>query len=233
MGITEHSDIERHRVTTWSTTRLTDSEIVERILAGESAAFEGIMRRYNRLLFRIARGMVDDDESAKDLVQECYVRAFYRISQFQGPTGLASWLSRIVINEAISRSRKRQPVYERGTDVETIPIDRKGRPEEIAMGHDTLEMIESAIDKLPAQFRIVFMLRGVEELSVNETAEILSIKPATVKTRFHRAKQLMSKSLKRSIGDVIAETFSFDGKRCDSIVDSVFASIAGTSIKPQ
>lgn len=101
------------------------------------------------------------------------------------------------------------------------------------MGHDTLEMIETAIDSLPTDFRIVFMMRGVEELSVKETADILNVKPATIKTRFHRAKVLMRKSLSRRIGDAVPTTFSFDGQRCDSIVGAVLTAIAGIRPEPQ
>lgn len=215
----------------WAASTLPDNELIVLVLAGNSAAYEGIMRRYNRLLFRLARGIAKNDDDARDIVQESYVRAYFRLSQFKGPVGFQSWISRIVINEALSRARKRGLKYDGGIDPEALPIGVEQRPEGIAMGQDTLEMIEAAIDHLPADFRVVFMLRGVEELSVTETAELLDIKPATVKTRFHRARIQIKKTLGRKIGDVVPTTFSFDGMRCDSIVDNVLAAIAGIDVE--
>ncbi len=227
MDTVTHADRTLPPVDGWATSGLTDTAIIALVLAGNSAAYEGIMRRYNRLLFRLARGIVGNDEDAMDVVQESYVRAYYRLSQFKGPDGFPSWISRVVVNEAISRTRKRQIKTDGELDPDATPADANDRPEEIAMGYDALEIIESAIDRLPPDFRVVFMLRGVEELSVNETAELLNIKPATVKTRFHRARGLMRKALDRRVRNALPSTFGFDGRRCDSIVDTVFATIAG------
>lgn len=222
--------IDQEQSGSWATSRLPDVDIIARVLAGDSAAYEGIMRRYNRRLYRIARGITTSDEDAKDVVQESYVRAYFRLAQFQGPDGFASWISRIVINEAISRGRKRRLSYDNAVNPDDLAIDTNNRPENIAMGDDTLQMIETAIDKLPLEFRIVFMLRGVEELSVKETADLLNIKPATVKTRFHRARILVKKTLSRRLNDLTPSTFSFDGRRCDSIVGAVFAAVAGVRV---
>lgn len=211
----------------WARSRLPDAEIIRRVLAGNDAAFEGIMRRYNRLLFRIARGMVGRDDEAQDIVQESYVRAYFRLAQFEGPDGFTSWLSRIVINEALARVRKRGLAIDEHRTADELPAANRDRPEEIAMGKDTMAMIESAIDALPRDFRIVFMMRAVEGLSVAETAELLDIKAATVKTRYFRAKAQISKTLTRRIEDAVPASFSFDGPRCDGIVHDVFAAIAG------
>lgn len=207
--------------------RLPDIDIVRQVLAGDTAAFEGIMRRYNRLLFRLARSIVARDDEAEDVVQEGYVRAYFRLRQFEGPDGFASWLSRIVINEALARVRKRGLAIDAHRTTDELPAASRGRPEEIAMGKDTMALIESAIDALPRDFRSVFMMRAVEGLTVAETAALLDIKPATVKTRYFRAKAQIGRSLTRRIGDAVPASFSFDGPRCDRIVHDVFAAIAG------
>lgn len=213
----------------WVRCRLGDAELVSRILAGDTAAFEGVMRRYNQRLFRIARGILGNDADAQDAVQEAYVRAYYRLSQFEGPDGFAGWLSRIVVNEALGRVRRRSLAIDDARDADELPTPRKDRPEDAAMSTDTLELIESAIDALPRDFRIVFMLRAVEGLTVEETAASLDIKPATVKTRYFRAKELLKTSLTRRIEETVPSSFSFAGARCDRIVHEVFASLAGAN----
>ncbi len=217
-------------VVDWTRTRLADAAIVGRVLDGDSAAFEGIMRRYNQRLFRIARGILGNDADAQDAVQEAYVRAYFRLAQFEGPAGFASWLSRIVVNEALGWTRKKSLAIDDDRDAEALPTARAERPEDIAMSRDTRALIEAAIDELPRDFRVVFMLRAVEGLTVEETAELLDIKQATVKTRYFRAKSQLKTRLMERIGDAVPSSFSFAGARCDRIVHSVFAKIASTRI---
>ena len=156
------------------------------------------MRRYNRLLYRLARSILRNNEDAEDAVQESYVRAYFSLKQFKGPGGFPTWLSRIAINEALSKLRKNKLPDDHSVSPDEIPTEPGVRPDSVAMSEDTLRLIESALDTLPQDFRLVFMLRAVEELSVSETAEILSINPATVKTRFFRARRLMRKMLRAS-----------------------------------
>lgn len=214
----------------WARCVLSDQEIVALVTGGNEAAFEGIMRRYNRLLFRLARSIVANDQDAEDAVQESYVRAYFKLSQFKGPGGFASWLSRITINEALSRARRKSRVSaldDCGLDADGIAMDARLRPDRMAMSDDILGLIESAVDTLPQDFRLVFMLRAVEELSVQETADILDLNPATVKTRFHRARGLMRKTLTRRLGSAVPQSFYFAGKRCDRIVANTFERISG------
>lgn len=229
MSTIADTDSSRQPAGGWANSRHSDVEIIHLVLSGEESAYEAIMRRYNRLLFRLARSIVSNDEDAKDVVQTGYVRAYFRLSQFDGPDGFPSWISRIVINESLSRLRKRRLPIESDVSTEELPLAAQYQPEEVAMGQDTMDMIESAIDALPSDFRVVFMLRGVEGLSINETAEILDINPATVKTRYHRGKKLLQKVLSRRIDDAVPTSFSFDGQLCDNIVHNVFAAIAGVS----
>jgi RNA polymerase sigma-70 factor (ECF subfamily) len=201
-----------------------DLEVIRRVLAGEAALYELVMRRYNRFLFRLARSVMRDDDEARDVVQESYLRAYRKLEQFRGPDGFKSWLAQIVLNEA--RTRLRKPLLLLDDDEDALS-DAHGlksdEPEFDAMSREAQSIIESAIDGLPDDFRVVFMLRGVEQLSIAESAELLGIKEATVKTRFHRARSLLQQALTRRLDDLAPSSFDFDGSRCDAIVATVLA----------
>jgi RNA polymerase sigma-70 factor (ECF subfamily) len=205
------------------TAAMPDAEIVARVLAGDTALFELLMRRYNRLLFRLARGIVRDDDEARDVVQAAYVRAYYHLDQFRGPAGCKAWLARIAINEALGRARHAPPFTDIEQHVLLLPDLAEREPESAASSRDLLRVLQPAIDRLPAEFRQVFILRGVEQLTVAETAELLDIKPATVKTRFHRARRLLQELLHRKLDDVARDAFPIGGPRCDEIVAAVLA----------
>jgi RNA polymerase sigma-70 factor, ECF subfamily len=202
-----------------------DAEIVARVLTGDSALFELLMRRYNRLLFRLARGIVLDDDEARDVVQAAYVRAYYHLDQFRGPAGFKGWLARIAVNEALGRVRRAPAVSDTEQHVLALPDLADIGPESAASSRDLLRILQAAIDRLPEEFRQVFMLRGVEQLSIAETAELLDIKPATVKTRFHRARRMLQELLHRKLDDFAREAFPLGGQRCDAIVGAVLARI--------
>jgi RNA polymerase sigma-70 factor (ECF subfamily) len=204
---------------------LPDAVVVERVLTGDSALFELIMRRYNRLLFRLARGILRDDDEARDVVQSAYVRAYYHLEQFRGPDGFKAWLARIAVNEALARVRRTPSLSDVEQHVLTLPDVAELGPENAASGRDLLRILQAAIDRLPEEFRQVFMLRGVEQLSIAETAEVLDIKQATVKTRFHRARRMLQEMLHRELDDVVHDTFPLGGQRCDAIVGHVLARI--------
>jgi RNA polymerase sigma-70 factor, ECF subfamily len=202
-----------------------DADIVARVLAGDTAFYELVMRRYNRLLFRLARGIVRDDDEARDVVQAAYVRAYYHLDQFRGPEGFKAWLARIAINEALGRARRAPEMAYAEQHVLALPDLLAIGPETAASGRDLLRILQAAIDGLPEEFRQVFMLRGVEQLSIAETAQLLGIKPATVKTRFHRARRMLQEMLHRKLDDVVRDTFPLAGQRCDAIVATVLARI--------
>lgn len=199
---------------------LPDVEVVARVLAGDAALYELIMRRHNRLLFRLARGIVRDDDEARDVVQAAYVRAYYHLDQFRGPHGFKSWLGRIASNEAYGRQRGAEPLAD-GERVLGLPEWDAAEPENAAIGSELLTSLQTAIDRLPEEFRTVFMLRGVEQLSIAETAEMLDLNPATVKTRFHRARRLLQASLHRTLDHAAGSTYPFGGGHCDAIVAAV------------
>lgn len=206
-----------------------DAGLVRRALAGDQGAFRAIMQKYNRRLFRMARSILRDDGEAEDALQEAYIRAFTHLGQFRGDSGLATWLTRIVINEALGRRRKAQPVAVPAGEADKPMADIisfPGRsepfdPERISAQREILRLVEAAIDGLPAPFRTVFVARIVEGLSVEETARMMSIPPQTVKTRLHRAREMLRMQIDRQIGPVLMTAFPFAGKRCARVTDLV------------
>jgi RNA polymerase sigma-70 factor (ECF subfamily) len=212
-----------------------DAELVSLAVAGNDAAFALIMRRYNRLLFRSARSILKNDDDTQDAVQEAYLHAWRALSTFRSDAKLSTWLVRIAVNEALGRLRHS------GARVVplTASIDMDGetpemqmqanpddQPESTAMRAQVRKQIEARIDTLPDQFRTVFMLRGVEELTVEEVALMLGIPEATVRSRFFRARSILREGLSRDIDMAIGDAFSFAGARCDRIVEGVLAKIA-------
>lgn len=212
-------------------TAMDDLEVIGRVLAGEAALYELIMRRYNRLLFRIARGVVRDDDEARDVVQVAYVRAYHKLDQFRGPDGFQSWLGQIALNEARARVRKPLILVDDEDAIVDLRALQSDEPEFGAMSGEAQRIIEGAIDALPDDFRVVFLLRGVEQLSIAESAELLGIKEATVKTRFHRARSLLRHALIRRLDDLGPGSFPFDGTHCDAIVAGVLAMLGVMSVE--
>jgi RNA polymerase sigma-70 factor (ECF subfamily) len=215
-----------------ATASLSDVELAARAAGGDSVAFEAIMRRHNRLLFRTARSVVRDDAEAEDALQEAYLRAWRAMATFRADAKLSTWLVRIVINEALARLRRRsaqvipmdaEVASEPDSAEDSMQDDPDSRPERLAMRADMRRLIEARIDTLPEAFRTVFMLRAVEELSVEEVAAVLAIPEATVRTRFFRARGLLREGLSRDIDLATSDAFSFAGERCDRIVANVLA----------
>ncbi len=214
---------------------LGEAELVRLAQAGDAAAFRAIMQRSNRRLYRIARAVVTDDSEAEDVVQEGYVRAFAALGEFRGESSLATWLSRIVLNEAIGRLRRRRPTVDVAAmerrppqgEVIAFPLASKEPDPERAMAQRQIQaLLESAIDELPDPFRTVLVARAVEGMSIEETAALFGLKPETVKTRLHRARQLLRDALEKQIGPVLMDAFPFDGRRCERMTEAVLARVA-------
>jgi RNA polymerase sigma-70 factor (ECF subfamily) len=189
-----------------------------------SQDLEAIMRKHNRMLFRAARAILKDDAEAEEAVQDAYLKAFRAMGEFRGDSKLSTWLVRIAVNEALMRRRKRArsaEVVELNVDT-NIPSDDES-PEGAAARGQVRRLLESKIDALPDSYRAVFMLRGLEELSVEETSQALDIPEATVRTRFFRARSLLRESLSREIDHAFDKAFGFDGARCDRLVANVLA----------
>jgi RNA polymerase sigma-70 factor (ECF subfamily) len=204
----------------------TDEEVVELVLAGNTALFELLMRRYNERLYRAARAITRDDREAEDVMQQAYVNAFANLRQFNGQARFATWLTRITINEALARVRRRG-MYQSFDDdnmsgPETFlspgpPQD----PERQAFTGELRKLLESAIDDLPDGAREVFMLRDVEGLSTAETAESLSLSEDVVKTRLSRARAALRRALLERTGATAPDAFRFYRPRCDQVVAAV------------
>jgi RNA polymerase sigma-70 factor (ECF subfamily) len=213
----------------------TDVELAAHASAGDELAFECIMRRHNRLLFRTARSILKSDDETEDALQEAYLRAWRALGGFRADARLSTWLVRIVINESLGRLRRRgAQVIPLDAVVDSaehpmeprIEDDPDQRPDRLAMRAEVRRLIEARIDLLPDAFRTVFMLRAVEELSVEEIAAVLDIPEATVRTRFFRARGLLREGLSRDVDLAIGDAFSFAGARCDRIVAGVLARLA-------
>lgn len=188
-----------------------EMQLVGRALAREGGAFRTIIKMHNQRLYRIARSVVRNDSEAEDIVQEAYVRAFAQLGDFRGESSLATWLSRIVINEALGRLRKRRRTVAmpQGLQAEIIkfPLNPSDDPERTMAQRQILELVERATDRLPDVYRTVFVARVIEGLSIDETAELLDVRPETVKTRLHRARALVRKALDDQIGPVLLDAF--------------------------
>lgn len=217
--------------------KLSDNELVERAHAGDAGVFRAIMQRHNRRLYRVARGVLGDDSEAEDVVQETYLRAFRNLAGFRGESTLATWLTRIAINEALGRKRTRRPT----TDLSKLDlVDEQGEarvlmfpgvragadPEADASRAQIRRLLERGIDELPENFRIVFVMRDIEQMSVEETASQLDLLPETVKTRLHRARRLLRDALQEKLGSALQDSYAFDGARCERMTEEVLRRIA-------
>lgn len=199
---------------------LPDEVLVARLVAGESALFEPLMRRHNRRLFRAARSIVRSDDEAEDVMQEAYVRAFTHLSQFEGRAKFSTWLTRIAVHAALARVRKQRETL--ALDDDEMDLDLAS-PEDVVANRELTALVEPMVDALPQSFRSVFMLRALEGLSVAETAQCLELREETVRTRFFRARQLLQLSLEERLMAARDELFEFHLQRCDRVVHAVLA----------
>lgn len=206
-----------------------DIDLAQSVAAGDRGAFTALMRRYNQTLYRTARGVLRNDSEAEDIVQEAYLLAYRSIGSFRGEAKLSTWLIRIVVNLAIrrkQRQRRDDAIFADVPDAADEETRDMGEhdprtPETEASNGELRQLLETHIDRLPDLYREVFVLRGVEELSVEETAEILGIPEATVRTRFFRARHFLREGLAKDIDFALGDAFSFAGDRCDRIVAGV------------
>ena len=208
-----------------------DGVLVGRVLAGETALFERIMRRHNQRVFRAARAIVRDDAEAEDVMQETYTRAFAHLGQFRGDAQLGTWLVRIAVHEAFARVRRQRRLapLPPGDDMEALPMPDRAMPidpERAANNAELRRLLERAIDDLPETYRTVFVLREVEGLSTATTAECLGVSEEVVKTRLLRARTRLRDGLYERAGAVASDAFTFGAERCDRIVAAVLNRLA-------
>jgi RNA polymerase sigma-70 factor (ECF subfamily) len=210
--------------------RISEAELVDRARGRDEAALRTIMQANNRRLYRLARGILRSDSEAEDVVQETYVRAFTQLDGFRGESALSTWLSRIAINEALGRVRSRKPhvglgsVPEAALDAQIIqfPLSSAASDPEKSMAQREIQrVVERAIDELPDVFRMVFVARVMEGMSMEETADLLGVRPETVKTRLHRARAMLRENVEKKIGPVMMDAFPFAGQRCERLTEAV------------
>jgi RNA polymerase sigma-70 factor (ECF subfamily) len=208
---------------------LDDAELVQRALERDGEAFRAIMQRHNQRLYRIARSVLRNSAEAEDAVQEAYVAAFSHLASYRGESPLGAWLARIVMNEALGRLR-RKPAAADFAPIESVPEAQiiqfpssaaNEDPERTMAQRQILQLVENATDRLPGEYRVVFVTRVIEGMSVEETADLLRIKPETVKTRLHRARALVRDQLDKQIGPVLMDAFPFAGHRCERLTTGV------------
>ncbi len=218
---------------------LTDAELVGQVLSGFPEAFRHLMQRSNQRLFRMARGVLDDDDEAEDVVQESWLHIYAKLDTFRGESSALTWMTRIVLNEAYGRLRHRRPT----TDVEQLDIAPTGsarvipfpnkfgteNPAATASRAQIRQLLEHAVASLPEPFRLVFILRDIEECTTEETAQTLGIRSETVKTRLHRARRLLRAALQDTVSTTLCEAFPFLGARCARMTDAVMKILATPS----
>ncbi|HEV8629363.1 MAG TPA: RNA polymerase sigma factor [Thermoanaerobaculia bacterium] len=210
-----------------ATPGLADDEVVARVRDGDAPLFEVLMRRYNQRLYRLVRPLLGDDDEAADVLQEAWVRAYQHLDQFAGRARFSTWVSKIAIYQAYARTRARRRLVPVATVDEAAgeaaftptPVS----PESASEHRELADLLRAAVERLPAPLRLVFVLRAIEELSTQETAEVLAISPQNVKVRLHRARAALRGDLERRLGAEASRLYGFDGDRCDAIVAGVLA----------
>ena len=212
----------------------TDLELAGRIADDDHGAFELLMRRHNSRLFRVARAVLRNDSDAEDVLQEAYLQAYRNIASFRGTANLATWLTRIVVNAALMRlrsARRRGDVVPFGPATggplehpeDRVADEKQESPSDATLRQEIRRIVERRIDELPIAFRTVFIMRDVEDMTVQETADALDIPAATVRTRLFRARALLREALAKDVDSATVGVFGFAGERCNRIVDAVLA----------
>jgi RNA polymerase sigma-70 factor (ECF subfamily) len=216
-----------------------DDELIELFRRGDRTAFRLLIQRHDGHLYRIARSVVLDDQEAEDAVQETYFRAFTHLREFRGEASLATWLSRIALNEAMRRRRARSALGPASLDTRAGSEMDSHRdsmtstdpdPEWAVAQKEVRQILEQAIDRLPETFRIVFVLRDVEEVSAKEAASLLGIREETVKTRLHRARRMLRQILGEQLALALKDVFPFAGERCDRLIEALWSRLLATSV---
>lgn len=225
---------------------LDDDELVFLVRQGNAFAFRIILKRNNQRLYRLARSLLKDEFEAEDAMQETYLRAFANLSDFRGDSGISTWLTRIMLNETLGRLRRRRTMI----DLDSLHTSTQGPddqarlvpsplapsaeidPERAAAQGEVRRLLEQAIDALPESFRAVFVMRTIEQMSVDETAAFLGLRKETVKTRLHRAKRLLRKALDPQLASALDDVFPFAGPRSDGFTYRVLRQF-GIAIPPR
>jgi RNA polymerase sigma-70 factor (ECF subfamily) len=212
---------------------LTDAEVVRRVLAGERELFEVLMRRHDGRVYRAVRAILRDEDEAEDAMQAAWLHAYQHLAGFAGAAAFSTWLVRIAVNEALGRLRRRSRLAPLPDPGEEEPMEERPQdPEERAAAREAVRLLEHAVDRLPAPYRTVFVLREVEQLSTREAAEALGIGEEALKVRLHRARAMLRRALGDEVARAAPEAFPFLAPRCNRIVARVMDAIAGIAPGP-
>jgi RNA polymerase sigma-70 factor (ECF subfamily) len=214
-----------------------DAELCVAAQQGSEKAYAAIIRRHNRRLFRIARSILRNDAEAEDALQEAYVQAFLNLGRLREPARLSPWLGRIAANEALMRLRgqrrtvtldtiEEKEAHDDGIGIDMLGSVKREDPEARATQHEVRTIMEKAVDRLPPDFRMVFVACAIEQMSIEETAACFDLVPNTVKTRFHRAKRMLREALGAEFAAALPDAFPFAGARCDQMTAQVLARLA-------
>ena len=210
-----------HAVTT---EQLTDLEVVHRVVAGDTALFEILMRRYNQRVYRAVRAVLRTDDDVEDVMQQAYLNAFAHLRQFADRAQFSTWLIRIAVNEALARLRKRdRDAWDGDEDVMRTIESAVPSPEQQAQTSQLRAVMEEELAALPATYRTVLVLRDVEGLSTAETASCLDVSEEVVKTRLHRARGMVRERIASRAGAMLTSVYPFGNARCDRVVEAVMA----------
>lgn len=215
---------------------LADVDLIARIRGGDRGLFEVLMRRHNQRLYRAARAILHDESEVEDVLQQAYLNAFAHLDRFEARAQVSTWLTRIVINEACARRRvSSRTLVAHRPDNGSAPglLDAAASslpsPEHQAYAGELQRMIEDAVDSLPEPYRLVFMLREVEELSTSESGAALGLNDDAVKTRLHRARAMIRRVVEERCGLATSSSFQFQAPRCDRVVGTVLSSLDGAA----
>ena len=220
---------------------LPDEEVVQRVRAGELGLYEIVMRRHNQRLYRAVRAILRSEADVEDVLQDAYLAAYRNLDEFEGRARFSTWLTRIAVNRALDRRRRGARVVAMNPQEGESPVNdgatptwrsRAEDPERQSARRELAHLLQDAIDDLPANFRPVYVLREIEGLSVQETAESLGIEPNTVKTRLHRARGLLRERMLRDFGGATPDAFPFGAQRCDQLVAAVLETLKQDPERP-
>ncbi|MGE5352261.1 MAG: RNA polymerase sigma factor [Acidobacteriota bacterium] len=216
---------------------LSDEEIVKKVTGGDINFYEVIMRRYNQRLFRIGHAYLKDDDEIEDAIQSAYLKAYEQLSNFQGRSSFSTWLIRIYINELLQGLKKKKrfqnyfdpDLINNTYDPPEVGTTNMENPYNSTLNNELKDILEKAVDELPEKYRVVFIMREIEDMSVSETSKSLNITEANVKVRLNRAKNILRESLSQYYH--YKDIYNFNLIRCDRIVANVFNKIRKAEYK--
>ncbi|MEX2362141.1 MAG: RNA polymerase sigma factor [Balneolaceae bacterium] len=219
------------RINDFKNYKISDSDVVRRVLSGEKELYEILMRRHNQTLFRVLRGYLKNEEEVQDVMQDTYLRAYEKLYQFKHESKFSTWLIRIGINEALTRIKskdKEKLRVDEGSDIhayETSELSEQAfvNPERKMIRKEAIQILEQSIDQLNTKYRSVYIMREVEELNIKEIAEALDLSEANVKVRIHRAKAMIKEELYQLSKS--EDLFEFGFNKCDNLVERVMSVI--------